>query len=217
MENTTGDLTPERPNRLRIPCGFGETPPMIQRQTGPIQVTVGDARLLVDTRLPDVLASVEAKARFADRSWSEDDVDGTLFVAIAKGNGSWDFVSTLRYGPAGYGFVPGVLLVPETKTLFIGAGATLLCYSVGAEPSRLWADETDMGFWSWRGFGGLVLMAAELELAAWTTHGEKLWSTFVEPPWTYEVAGGSVELDVMGTQCSFDIATGPRWTRLPWL
>jgi len=28
-------------------------------------------------------------------------------------------------------------------------------------------------------------MSAELELAAWRTDGTKLWTTFVEPPWTY--------------------------------
>jgi hypothetical protein len=48
--------------------------------------------------------------------------------------------------------------------------------------------------------GPTVLMAAELELAARDHRGGKLWSMFVEPPWTYQVASGLVELDVMGTK-----------------
>ena len=67
-----------------------------------------------------------------------------------------------------------------------------------------------MGFWSWSRFGEFVLMAAELELAAWTTQAEKLWSTFVEPPWDFSVSGDTVNLDVMGTKSTFNIATGPQ-------
>ena len=52
-------------------------------------------------------------------------------------------------------------------------------------------------------------MSAELELAAWTLEGLKLWSTFVEPPWTYTVEKEMVQLDVMGNKMSFDIKKGP--------
>lgn len=52
-------------------------------------------------------------------------------------------------------------------------------------------------------------MAAELELAAWTIQGEKLWSTFVEPPWDHEVRDDVVYLDVMGNHSSFPPRTGP--------
>jgi len=52
-------------------------------------------------------------------------------------------------------------------------------------------------------------MAAELEFAAWDAHARKLWTTFVEPPWSYDVADGSVELDVMGTKSKFSITSGP--------
>jgi hypothetical protein len=50
---------------------------------------------------------------------------------------------------------------------------------------------------------------AELEFAAWDAHARKLSSTFVEPPWTYELAGNSVELDVMGAQSTFPLNAGP--------
>lgn len=52
-------------------------------------------------------------------------------------------------------------------------------------------------------------MSGELELAGWTIGGEKLWSTFAEPPWSYQVDGGRVHLDVMGKYTAFDIHTGP--------
>ena len=194
----------------------GENRRVVERQTGPVQTSVGGARLLVDTQLPDNLGALEAGARFSDRSWADADAGGTLFVALEGARGGWDFVATVKYGPAGHGFTPGVLLVPEAETLFVGAGTTLLCYSVSSEPKQIWADEADTGFWSWRQFGDRVLMAAELELAAWTTDGRKLWSTFVEPPWTYTVNRSTVELDVMGTACEFDVEAGPDWTRLPW-
>ena len=54
-----------------------------------------------------------------------------------------------------------------------------------------------------------MLMAAELEFAAWDIHGAKLWTTFVEPPWTYRVEGDLVHLDVMGNMSSFPLAAGP--------
>jgi len=52
-------------------------------------------------------------------------------------------------------------------------------------------------------------MSAELEMAAWDTRARKLWSTFVEPPWDYQVDGGLVHLDVMGTRSDLPIASGP--------
>jgi hypothetical protein len=52
-------------------------------------------------------------------------------------------------------------------------------------------------------------MAAECELAARDTSGKKLWTTFVEPPWSYRVEADQVLLDVMGTKSTFRIQTGP--------
>jgi len=46
-------------------------------------------------------------------------------------------------------------------------------------------------------------------LAVWDVHGRKRWTTFVEPPWDYRVAEGTVHLDVMGRLTSFPLATGP--------
>jgi hypothetical protein len=52
-------------------------------------------------------------------------------------------------------------------------------------------------------------MSAELELAAWTVSGVKLWTMFVEPPWSYEVTAGQILLDVMGVTSTFDLIRGP--------
>jgi hypothetical protein len=49
-----------------------------------------------------------------------------------------------------------------------------------------------------------------LELAAWDPQGEKLWSTFVEPPWDYRVTGDRVQLDVIGRKSDFELAQGRR-------
>ena len=52
-------------------------------------------------------------------------------------------------------------------------------------------------------------MSAELELAAWRTTGEKLWTWFVEPPWDYNVVNGEVNLDIMGDKSTFSLEKGP--------
>jgi hypothetical protein len=92
--------------------------------------------------------------------------------------------------------------------LFLGAGEDILAYDV-VKLARLWEDTAELGFWGWRRHGDFVVMSAELEVAAWDTAGRKLWTAFVEPPWSYEVVGNSVELDVMGARSSFSIAAGP--------
>jgi hypothetical protein len=55
----------------------------------------------------------------------------------------------------------------------------------------------------------VVVVSAELELAAWDVSGRKLWSTFVEPPWEYDVDADIVRLDVMGRRTQFPLVGGP--------
>jgi hypothetical protein len=99
-------------------------------------------------------------------------------------------------------------VIPETHLLFIGAGTRLLAYDLRG-PRRLWQDEADTGFWFWQRHGEVIVMSAELELAAWDTQGRKLWTTFVEPPWSYEVRGSDLVLDVMGRTTTFPLEVGP--------
>lgn len=137
--------------------------------------------------------------------------EGTVFI-VTVAPSPWPsptLVVAQRFQPGPEaGFHPGVLLIPETEVLFIGAGTRLLAYDLRT-PRRLWEDEADTGFWGWQRHDDIVVMSAELELAAWTTAGEKRWSTFVEPPWDYSTRAGSVELDVMGTKSCFPLETGP--------
>jgi hypothetical protein len=119
-------------------------------------------------------------------------------------------VVTQWFSPSVAGFSPGVLVVSERQVAFIGAGTRLLCYGrPGDQWIRLWEDEADVGFWGWRRHGNVVVMSAEIEMAAWNISGEKLWTSFVEPPWSYEVIEGIARLDVMGTVSSFPLDTGP--------
>jgi hypothetical protein len=60
-----------------------------------------------------------------------------------------------------------VLLVPAQRQLFIGAGTRPLAYQARSDPwRRCWVDEAEYGFWGWRKHEDVVVMSAELELAA---------------------------------------------------
>jgi hypothetical protein len=111
----------------------------------------------------------------------------------------------------------GALLVPETDTLFVGALDEVLAYDLRG-PTRLWREGAEHGFWNWQRHDDYVLMAAEIGLAAWDLRGIKQWETFVEPPYAYKVADGTVHLTVMDVPVSFSLANGPSWGgSLPWL
>ncbi len=139
----------------------------------------------------------------------ESDQDGDFFAVSISQDGAGSLLTvTQRFSPSVPGFEPGVLIVPETHLAFIGAGERLLAYDL-ARGARLWEDAAEVGFWWWDQVGEVILMAAELELAAWSTAGRKLWTTFVEPPWSYWVDGGTLELDVMGNLHRFSLYTGP--------
>lgn len=131
------------------------------------------------------------------------------FISVARASDWPQLVVAQTFWPSAGGFDPGVLLVPETETLFVGAGERLVAYRLGPF-EQLWEDTCDMGFWKWTQHGNFVLMSAELELAAWNCLGQKLWSTSVEPPWDYIVDDNQVQLDVMGNKSKFNLAEGPQ-------
>src|SRR5262245_30132642 len=153
-------------------------------ELGPIAVEMGGIRLLVDTELPRLtFNSYVERAEFSDTLGVSAGGDGVCFVAAFADTDAPTLVVAFRYEPAGGpGFTPGVLYVPETNVMFLGAGTGLRCYTLDRPPRRLWVDEANAGFWQWQRVGAYVLMSAELELAAWSTLGDKLRSTFVEPP-----------------------------------
>ena len=174
-----------------------------------IQISVGLYTIRVARdKLPELYDEYRQHAALAEEFDLKNREGATCFVGVSR-PGSWpQLIVAQRFSPSVGGFDPGVLLIAETETLFIGAGVRLLAYCL--DPlKRLWEDECDTGFWHWQQHGTYVLMSAELELAAWDRFGQKLWSTFVEPPWYYSVEGSRVQLDVMGRKSEIDLEKGP--------
>jgi hypothetical protein len=143
--------------------------------------------------------------------------DHFLYLAVSQSHHQWPFlIVSQHYAPGpGAGFYPGVLLVPETSLLFVGAGERLLAYRLD-QKALLWEDSADTGFWGWEKYQDVLLMSAELELAAWNIRGEKLWSTFVEPPWDYYLDGDTIHIEVMGVAASVRLYEGPPHTFRWW-
>ncbi|MBL7258951.1 hypothetical protein [Paractinoplanes lichenicola] len=157
-----------------------------------------DLAVTVNSSAPPDLDLLRRDAQLAEDFPDPGYDNGYVFVAV--GSGRPGLVITQRFSPAVAGFTPGVLVVPEQRQVFIGAGTRLLGYDARSGGwRRTWHDRTEVGFWGWQRHDDVVLMSAELELAAWSLDGSKLWTTFVEPPWTYEVDNGEVVLDVMGS------------------
>ncbi|WP_208352514.1 hypothetical protein [Pseudaestuariivita rosea] len=162
-----------------------------------------------DKELPDLYPDYLKHARFIDQIDIHNPAGQFFFLAISNVEAASDWPSTVivqKYQNE-WGATPGILIVPETNILFIGAGDRLLCYDIGKQ-KRLWEDSCDLCFWELHRSGPYVLMSAELEFGVWTIEGEKLWSTFVEPPWSYKVSGDIVALDVMGNTRLLNLSDG---------
>jgi len=169
----------------------------VERWTGPASVAVGGLRLYVDTSRP---AALDAYRRTAELSHSLGLAgDGYAFVALARAEDEHaSLVAEGSFTIAG-GRGPGVLVVPATQQVFLGTGSALTAFDRrSGRWKRTWVDQAEAGFWDWSEHADVVLMAAELELAAWTEDGRKLWSRFVEPPWSYTVEGPQIRLNIMG-------------------
>jgi hypothetical protein len=175
----------------------------------PITVALPGWTLHLQQGRPSLLGAYRDHATLVEDFHLADGDAGVCFAAVSRASADWPELVVVLPQPAGYGFNPGVAFVPDTAVLFIGAGTRLLAYSLEGAPARLWEDVTELGFFGWSVHPGGVLMAAELELAAWDLRAAKLWSTFVEPPWSYAVAGDRVRLDVMGRVTDFPLTGGP--------
>lgn len=174
------------------------------------KISIGSYLIQVEReKLPALYAEYMKRAILSEEFDLHTPEKEHCFVSVSRASDWPQLVVAQTFWPSAGGFDPGVLLVQETEMLFIGAGERLLAYRLNPL-ERLWEDTCDMGFWGWTQHGKYVLMSAELELAAWDRFGKKLWSTFVEPPWTYRINGNRVQLDVMGSLSEFDLAKGPR-------
>lgn len=175
------------------------------------QISIGRYSLKVGYGVPSLsFGRAKQHAKLVDELGLANPHGTLCWVEVGRhGNDPPFLVVVQRYTPGpDAGFFPGVLLVPETDRLFVGAGERLLAYDLGTS-KRLWEDSADTGFWSWARHDDVVVMSAELEIAAWDLEGRKLWSRFVEPPWEYRVEDGRVHLDVMGTTSAFGLHGGP--------
>lgn len=188
--------------------------------TGHLDLIVGGYRLTWDHGRPYGYDEQRKQATLVDVIAPDGASEHIGVLAVGDATGGWPFLivehsyvipwteDTLRID---------VLLVPETHLLFVGIHESVLAYDLRA-PTRLWSDTADTGFHEWRRYGQVVLMAAELEMAAWDIQGRKLWSAFVEPPYDYTIVEDTLHLTVMGVSSTFPLARGPSWGgSLPWL
>ncbi len=159
--------------------------------------------------LPALFANYLEHAKFTEQIDLSHSEGTSAFLAIGYQH-EWPFLVIAQHYMPGEdaGFHPGILIIPETDILFVGAGERLLAYDLG-NPSRLWEDSAKSGFWAWERYHDIVLMSAELEFAAWDINANKLWTIFVEPPWSYTIYNHIVELDIMGEKSSFSLQQGP--------
>lgn len=171
-----------------------------------IQVTLANYVVRMAESIPEYYGSPVALSE----EFGLEHTDWDVFYLAVQKESDWPFLRVIqRYWPNHWaGSHPGILLVPETHILFVGAGERILAYDL-KQPLRLWEDDADTGFHSWQRYDETIVMSAELELAAWDIQGNKLWTTFVEPPWDYQVEGDTVRLDVMGAISSFPLHTAP--------
>ena len=176
------------------------------------QLVCGEYSIQVeDGGLPEIYAEYSSRAVLKIEKDLKSSEGKAAFCAVARDR-DWPFLAiAFRYSPSGSGFSPGLVLVPETDLLFLGAGTLLLAFDLRI-PCQLWEDSAEVGFLSWSRHAEVVVMSAELELAAWDLNGRKLWTKNVEPPWDYTVENGLVKLDVMGEVSEFSLDDGPNGT-----
>jgi hypothetical protein len=95
-------------------------------------VSVGNYEVLCQADgLPNLLPEYRSHATLAEHFDLPDSSEGSsCFCAVGR-SGDWPFLVVVQqYAPASGGFHPGLLLVPETERLFVGAGRRLLGYDL---------------------------------------------------------------------------------------
>src|SRR5688572_205040 len=107
-----------------------------------ISVAIGDYRMrLTYEALPNLYRAYRGHAKLIDE-FALDERGAKCYVGVERAGDGWPRVVVAQtYDPSG-GFYPGVLLVPDTHVLFIGAGTRLLCYRL-VRPERLWEYRTE--------------------------------------------------------------------------
>lgn len=173
-------------------------------------ITFGDYAISVQRgSLPAIYNDYKRHAQLAEEFALRPHEGELCFLSISAAH-HWPFLTVAqRFELSEGGFDPAALLVPETNTLFLGAGRRLLGYHLNP-PRRLWEQPAASGFDEWTRHEDVVLMSAELELAAWDTAGQPLWSMPLQPAWEYHVDHGSLHLNALGRKTVFPLRQGPR-------
>src|SRR5215472_4515090 len=114
-----------------------------------LRITLGDYTLAIAKDMPSIYNEYHKRAKLVEFFESENATDAQFFLAVARGS-DWPFLIVVqRYHPGPVsGFFPGVVLVPETDLLFIGAGELVVAYRLDT-PERVWKDTAEMGFLGW--------------------------------------------------------------------
>jgi hypothetical protein len=103
----------------------------------------------------------------------------------------------------------GAILVPETRRLFVAGGARAICYHHdGDRWWRQWEHDVEVTVWGLARHGHLIVMSSELEVVAWDIKGVRRLSAGVEPPWSYEIHGNRMRLDIDGAVTTVDVPGG---------
>lgn len=158
------------------------------------QFTCGPYTISAADSLPAMYYSYCQRAQLVDTFELEGSTSALCYLAVTRGHG-WPFlIVAQRYRPGPQsGFYPGVLFVPETNLLLLGAGERLLAYRLD-EPRRLWKGEMSGGFVQWERSQDSIVMSSENRLAIWDLHGQKRWDYRVEPPWQYAIQGDTIHV-----------------------
>jgi len=172
-----------------------------------LRLSIGTYTVLV-TSSPDEVRLFESDGAHIQRLACDQDHRSFIAIGLSNGDPRPGLLVEGWYSPGpSSGFHPGVLIDPTNELVFLGLGEEAFSFSL--DPVGLIArEEVQCGFWGWSRHGDTVVMSAELEIAGWSPAGNKIWSRFVEPPWSYQVLGEIIELDVMGTKKSLYLATG---------
>lgn len=152
---------------------------------GPYTISLADS-------LPPKYYSYCQRAQLVDAFEIEGSFSSLCYLTVTRGHG-WPFLIVAQcYSPGPQsGFYPGVLFVPETGLLLLGAGERLLAYSLDV-PSKLWECDLSGGFWQWERSQDRIIMSSENELAVWDIHGQKRWDFAVAPPWQYTIQDDTI-------------------------
>ncbi len=131
-----------------------------------------------------------------------------IYIGIGEHQDWYKTIVSFSSDPIDYGgFNPGLILVPETDILFIGAGTNVRIYDLKHQ-LKLFVKELHCGFLGWKRYDDFIIMQEELEFGIYSLTGQEIWSTEVEPPWTFSIEIDTVKLNVMNEISFRDLKTG---------